>query len=781
MKKFITISLMCYILASFCGVAQNVDNSPKQTSKYKNADSPADNMGFWMEMAKEGIVPYNASFPVKPAEFINSRVKGGPIDQMSTDVCLWNETGVTESENSVFIDPDNAQYILNSNNSEQSGTFYGSNYIISSNAGQTWSGSKQGAGGSNSGDPTTAIGRNGRHYVGYITNSTYGQGVAWSDNGTTWNPVTTAIGPGYPDLLDKNHMMIDNRTSGSYAGYLYNAWTRFETGHANDTDIEFSRSTTNGASWSAPINISNAIAAGSHNQGVNIQTGPNGEVYCVWAVYDDWGAGLYEEDAIGFAKSTTGGSSFAAATRIHNNIKGTRSWNPVNDAGKNMRINSFPSMAVDISGGSYNGYIYVVWANMGVPGTNTGTNVSIYCMRSTNGGTSWNTPVRVNQGTTAVDYASFFPWITCDPVTGNLYCIFYDDRRLGSTSTACEVWVASSEDGGVTWGDFRVGDVSFTPAPIAGMAGGYFGDYLGITARDGWVYPCWTDNRSGRALTYVSPIHFTDYCIATGGCDEHISNVQIGSINNSSACEGYQNFTNLSTSIPVNSSAALTVTNGTPYGSDQCGVWVDWNNDGDFVDAGETMTVAVTPGTGPYTATIAPPVGTAQGTKTMRIRIMYTGTLSPCGNTTYGEVEDYTINVTAPLPNVWDGSFNSYWHNANNWSLNHIPTADEPVEIPNVGLQPVLIDFYDEACLDLTLGTGATLNIYDQALTVNGVMNINGTLGTLQDNATINAMSDVAWNSGSSWNGTAYSAYYKCLRKLELQCRLQCKSCTGIC
>ena len=93
-------------------------------------------------------------------------------------------------------------------------------------------------------------------------------------------------------------------------------------------------------------------------------------------------------------------------------------------------------------------------------------------------------------------------------------------------------------------------------------------------------------------------------------------------------------------------------------------MWVDWNNDGDFVDAGETMTVAVTPGTGPYTATIAPPVGTAQGTKTMRIRIMYTGTLSPCGNTTYGEVEDYTINVTAPLPNVWDGSFNSYWHNA---------------------------------------------------------------------------------------------------------------------
>ena len=93
------------------------------------------------------------------------------------------------------------------------------------------------------------------------------------------------------------------------------------------------------------------------------------------------------------AISTDGGATYAPATRVVNNIKGIRN----SATSKNQRVNSFPSMAVDISGGPNNGDIYIVWTNIGVPGTNTGSDRDIYMARSTDGGSTWDTPVRVNQ------------------------------------------------------------------------------------------------------------------------------------------------------------------------------------------------------------------------------------------------------------------------------------------------------------------------------------------------------------------------------------------------
>lgn len=243
-----------------------------------------------------------------------------------------------------------------------------------------------------------------------------------------------------------------------------------------------------------------------------------------------------------------------------------------------------------------------------------------------------------------------------------------------------------------------------------------------------------------------------------GSNDEYISNVSIGSINNPSGCNQYADYTSLSTNIPLNSSANITVTNGHGWSADQCGIWVDWNRDGDFSDPGETITVSGTSGSGPYTATIQPPATATLGNCVMRIRITYTGDVLPCGVTQYGEVEDYTVNASPKIANIWTGNYNHYWGNSNNWSLGHIPTDDEDVEIPNVNM-PCVVDYSDKSCKDLLLNSGAALQIYDQMLTVNGDMDISGTLEMLEADAKLMVMSDITWKSGSTANITTNNAY----------------------
>lgn len=465
-------------------------------------DGKIDNMGYWRRLAQLGLVPVAPETPFNVTTYTGSEIVSSiSMTKESTDVPTTTVTS-TQSENSIVVDPLNSTKLMNSNNStswsgSSVGTLYGANYLYSTDSGVAWGGTTAGAGGSNSGDPGTGIDRNGRYYIGHINNS-YGQSVSWSTNqGTTWTAVVAA-NKGSSQVLDKNHLWVDVCATSPYVNNIYNAWCPLGGSHPNLNNIEFGRSTNGGLNWSAPINISSAINAGSHNQGVNICTGPNGQVYAFWAVYDSWPE---YEATYGFAKSTNGGASFAPATRFLTGCKGVRDQSSYFLHG--IRTNSFPSSCCDVSTSAYSGSIYMVWANQGVPGVNTGNDIDIYLVKSTNQGTNWSTPIKVTTDPVGNGKYAWFPWITCDPANGRLSVVFYDDRNC--TGNQAETWVANSTDGGISWDNFKVSDVAFTLEPIPGLAGGYMGDYLGITALEGNVYPCWSDNRSGKQITYVSP------------------------------------------------------------------------------------------------------------------------------------------------------------------------------------------------------------------------------------------------------------------------------------
>jgi hypothetical protein len=135
------------------------------------------------------------------------------------------------------------------------------------------------------------------------------------------------------------------------------------------------------------------------------------------------------------------------------------------------------------------------------------------------------------------------------------------------------------------------------------------------------------------------------YCDASGGCDnEYISRVIVGDIDNSSGCDNYGDYTNLSTTMEAGLSYPITIELGNGIAGDIGAAWVDWNQDTVF-DYSEEVTLDVNTGSGPYTGHVDPPINARNGPTRMRVRLNYNSYPPPCGVTTYGEVEDYTIIV----------------------------------------------------------------------------------------------------------------------------------------
>ncbi|WP_452225539.1 GEVED domain-containing protein [Lacinutrix chionoecetis] len=162
----------------------------------------------------------------------------------------------------------------------------------------------------------------------------------------------------------------------------------------------------------------------------------------------------------------------------------------------------------------------------------------------------------------------------------------------------------------------------------------------------------------------------TQYCASQGNSvnDEYISRVQVGSINKSSGAQLYSDFTSTSTDLNKGSSYTLTVTptwTGTTY-SEGYAAWIDYNDDGDFTDAGEQIFSKAASTTTPVSGTFTVPAGTANGDKRLRVSMKYNGIPTSCETFSYGEVEDYTVNIktgTTNPPTGCSGAISSFPYN----------------------------------------------------------------------------------------------------------------------
>jgi hypothetical protein len=179
----------------------------------------------------------------------------------------------------------------------------------------------------------------------------------------------------------------------------------------------------------------------------------------------------------------------------------------------------------------------------------------------------------------------------------------------------------------------------------------------GLTAATTYEYQVRT-NCSGSSSAYSASATFTtatatvSYCASKGNsvADEYINRVQLGSINNTSGANaGYGNFTAQSTTLVRSTSNTITITpawTGTVY-SEGYRVWIDYNQDGDFADTGEQVYSRTATTATPISGSFTVPATATLGNTRMRVSMKYNGVPTSCETFSYGEVEDYTVNITA--------------------------------------------------------------------------------------------------------------------------------------
>lgn len=189
-----------------------------------------------------------------------------------------------------------------------------------------------------------------------------------------------------------------------------------------------------------------------------------------------------------------------------------------------------------------------------------------------------------------------------------------------------------------------------------------------------------------------TPIHIavnqptSCYCIPTStNCTagDHITyvgfNASTNPINNSSGTclnNTYSDYTNLTTMAEVNSgevvSFSVSVHNG---GTEYMGMWIDFNQDGDFHDADEFVTaIGILNGSNfEFTGSLTIPLTAANGITRMRVRSKYNSPITnmdACSSFSYGETEDYFIKINACVPSTVTTSVTAC--NSYTWPVNGI-------------------------------------------------------------------------------------------------------------
>ncbi|HEX2641574.1 MAG TPA: sialidase family protein, partial [Thermoanaerobaculia bacterium] len=326
------------------------------------------------------------------------------------------------------------------------------------------------------------------------TSTKYSMVVARSaDGGATWTKqgiIKNAWSTG--TLEDKNFYAIDNNTASAFYGRHYTCWDR-----ANNE--KFAYSSNNGVTWTE-VDLP-AAPTGGVDLGCEIAVQKNGTVH---VVFDSLTCSTTCTDERTFyTKSTNGGVSWSTPVQVRDlNFTGFSSGSkpPVADS---RGISALGAIDVDNSGGACDGTLYVTFGDYSSGGA---TENDVWVSRSTNGGTTWGTAVKVNDDGLA-GRTQFNPFLQVDQSNGNVV-VAWHDARGDANNRKVDYYVGRSTNCGVSFeanvkasqnsAEFNNSGISYTDENTTDNANrnpNQYGEYLGLDVKNNKAYLAWVDSR----------------------------------------------------------------------------------------------------------------------------------------------------------------------------------------------------------------------------------------------------------------------------------------------
>ncbi len=240
--------------------------------------------------------------------------------------------------------------------------------------------------------------------------------------------------------------------------------------------------------------------------------------------------------------------------------------------------------------------------------------------------------------------------------------------------------------------------------------------------------------------TLSATITFAQYCTpayTTGTAEgDYIDGVTVADLSNTFSGGaisgvGYSDYTALSANVLMGDTYTMTCTNN-PTWSQTYTAWIDYDMNGSF-ETDEVIGTLSLAGGGSGSFSFTVPTGLVGGATRMRVRCIYPSGLAvpldPCASSSYGEAEDYTLNLMGG-------------------AVNDVGVIDitNPTTGPGLGLEDVIVTVKNYGSAD---ATGFTVSYQvDGGLVTAGFFP-----GTLP------AFSTASWTAPEGWDFSAEGCY----------------------